>query len=121
MSEGFRVRARRTSKHRTAAGTQKTGQGWSCEVTDVHVGAHVGPRALRCPEGSAKEDKAAQLGLGSQANPGSWLPGLLPCQVAEEVLEGSAEWALVPQHPVWCAVKLSLPQVASCFNSITGP
>ena len=121
MSEGFRFGTRRTSKHITAAGTQKTGQGWGFEVTDFHVGAQVGPRALWSPDWSAKEDRAARLGLGAQANPGSWLPGLLPCEVAEEVLEGRAEWALVPQCPVCCAVQLSLLQVASCFNSITGP
>lgn len=69
------------------------------------MGAYVGPRVLWCPEGCAKEDRAAWRGLGFQANLGSWLPGLLPCEVAEEVLEHRAEWALVPQHP---AVKLIL-------------
>lgn len=73
MSEGFRFGARRTSKHRTAAGTQKTGQDWSWEVTDFHVGAKVGPRALVFPEGCAKEDSCtAGPGLLASRTPALW-------------------------------------------------
>lgn len=58
--------------------------------------------------GSGTEDRVAYLGLGFQAKLGSWFPALLPCREAEEVLESRTEWALEPQLPVWCAVKLLL-------------
>lgn len=54
------------------------------------------PRVLGCPEGSAKKDRAAWLGLAFQVNLGPWLLGLLPCGVVEEVLEGRAGKALEP-------------------------
>lgn len=38
MLDGFRLAAGKTSKDSPAAGTQKTGQGWSSEATDFQVG-----------------------------------------------------------------------------------
>lgn len=58
--------------------------------------------------GRSTEDRVAYLGLGLQAKLGSGFPALLPCREAEEVLESRSEWALEPQRPVWCAVKLLL-------------
>jgi hypothetical protein len=71
-----------------AAGTQKTGQGWSFEVK--LLGEYLsGTNGFRSRERS-REDRAAWLGLGFPAHLGSWMPVLLLWGVTEEAFKGRA-------------------------------
>lgn len=92
---GLRLKARRTSEDSPAAGRQKTGQGWSSEVTD----AHVGPRV---PRGGQQAELHGGAGFSGRPRSSASDTPALRAEWPRKALEGRADGPLSPDF--LCAV-----------------